>query len=310
MSSNLTPTDGQPIGLSAPRGPAPFRVVSSICVYLGKQYPPGQAASVGLTGIATYLVYSLAAGNYHLGGHGVAAAALVVILFLQYRLIDDTSTCLNPELGGGAAIPARPQYLALGLVATLPIEFLLEPHTDALLVALSALCLMGVGSIGLAAGKQWAWLRFAARVVFVEFVPVVIFSYVYFAWKAAEGRSLPAATVVAAIGGLIAGFQFWKWSRDLGDEPSERIYFVSWPKVRGVLVLLAFLAAAFNGLLYHQVSLSVLYLAYVLVVCAYFVSLVAPRTGQSNDSKPWWAGLAFPVLLQAGLYVQLLALAF
>jgi hypothetical protein len=303
--------DGQPVeldGAAVSKGPGPLRAVSAVGVYLGKQYPPGQAASVGLTAIAAYLVYGRAAGHYHLNGHGLAAAALVVVLFLQYRLTDDISTSLNSELGGGAAIPARPKFLALALVASLPLEFLLEPHAQALLVALSALGLMAIGSLGLAAGKRSAALRFAARVIFVELVPVAIFTYVYFAWRAANGRSLSVAAVVAVIGGLIAGFQFWKWSRDLGDEPSERIYFVSWPKVRGVLVLLAALGAAFNGLLYHEAKLSVAYLVYILAVCIYFMALVAPR-GQSNDTQPWWSGLAFPVLLQVGLYVQLIALA-
>jgi hypothetical protein len=123
-----------------------------------------------------------------------------------------------------------------------------------------------------------------------------------------DGTTLSLIAIVAVIGGLIAGFQFWKWSRDLGDEPSERIYFISWPRVRVVLVLLTMLAAGFNALLYSEANLSIAYLIYELAVCAVFAYVVAPR-GQADETKPWWAGLGVPVLLQVGLYVQLIALA-
>jgi hypothetical protein len=267
-----------------------------------------QAASVGVSGIASYAIYGQAAGHLRVDGHGIAAAVLVVVLFLQYRLVDDISTTYNSELGGGASIPARPTVLIAGLVASLPLEFLLEGDPTALLVALGALALMTLGSTGLALAKRSPALSFAARVIFVEVVPVVIFTYVYFAWHGATGETLSPAAVVAAVGGLIGGFQFWKWSRDLGDEPYEQIYLISWPRVRWVLVLLTVIIAAFNVLLFVEADLSVAYLVYVLAVCATFAAIAAPR-GQLDQTQPSWAGLTFPVLLQAGLYVQLLVLA-
>lgn len=291
----------------APRR-SPQRVLTDVWAYFAQQYPPMQAASVGLAAIASYAVYGQASGHYQLDGQGIASAVLVVVLFFQYRLVDDISTSYNSELGGGASIPARPTILIAGLIASLPLEFLLEPHTQALLVAFGALALMAIGSLGLAIGKRSAIVRFGARITFVELVPVVIFTYVYFAWHGATGRSLSAAAIIATIGGLIAGFQFWKWSRDLGEEESERIYFISWPRVRAVLVVLALMAAGFNVLLHREAHLSDFYLIYTVAVSVVFAVMVAPR-GQSDDTQPWWAGLAFPVLLQAGLYVQLLALA-
>lgn len=287
---------------------SPTDVAVDIWAYFAQQYPPMQAASVGVSGIASYAIYGQAAGHLQVDGQGIAAAVLVVVLFLQYRLVDDISTTYNRELGGGASIPARPTVLIAGLVASVPLEFLLEPDPSALLVALVALVLMALGSTGLALARRSAALSFAARVTFVEIVPVVIFSYVYFAWRDSTGESLPPAAVMATIGGLIGGFQFWKWSRDLGAEPYEQIYFMSWPRVRWVLVSLTIIVAGFNTLLFLEADLSVLYLVYVIGVCTVFATLAAPR-GQLDRSQPPWAALTFPVLLQAGLYVQLLALA-
>jgi hypothetical protein len=304
MSGQPTSVDGTTMATRR----SPLRVAADIWAYFAQQYPPMQAASVGLTAAASYAMYGQAAGHFQFDSHGFAAAALVVLMFLQYRLTDDISTTYNGELGGGASIPARPTVLIGGLVASLPLEFLLEPDRQALFVALGALILMATGSTGLALGKRSAVVRFTARVIFVEAVPLVIFSYVYFAWHGSTGRTLSLAAIAAVIGGLIAGFQFWKWSRDLGDEPSERIYFISWPRVRAVLVLLTVMAAGFNTLLYSEANLSILYLIYELAVCTVFAYVVAPR-GQADETKPWWAGLGFPVLLQVGLYVQLLALA-
>jgi hypothetical protein len=304
MSGESTSVDGTTIA----RRRSPLQVAADVWAYFAQQYPPMQAASIGLTAAASYAMYGQVAGHFEFGGHGFAAAALVVVLFLQYRLTDDISTIYNSELGGGTTIPARPTVLIGGLVASLPLEFLLEPDRNALLVAVGALVLMATGSTGLALGKRSAVMRFTARVTFVEIVPLVIFSYVYFAWSGATGRTFSLIAIVAVIGGLIAGFQFWKWSRDLGDEPSERIYFISWPRVRVVLVLLTMLAAGFNALLYSEANLSIAYLIYELAVYAVFAYVVAPR-GQADETKPWWAGLGVPVLLQVGLYVQLIALA-
>lgn len=287
---------------------SPAHVASDVWAYFAQQYPPLQAASVGLSAIASYAVYGQVANQFGIDGHGAAAAVLVAVLFLQYRLIDDISTTLNSELGGGVSIPARPTTLLIALLASLPLEFLLEPRSPARYVAVGALGLMLLGSTGLALARHSPVLRFAARLTFVEIVPVAIFSYVYFAWHGSTGRTLTLPSIAASIGGLIAGFQFWKWSRDLGAEESERIYFISWPRVRRVLVALTMIAIAFNALLYRQAHLSLLYLLYVIIVCVIFALICWPQ-GQRDERKPPWAGLAFPVLLQIGLYVQLLALA-
>jgi len=298
---------GQPssIPLSHKRR-TPTRIVADVWTYLAQQYPPMQAASVGAAGIASYAIYGQEAGHLQVDGHGIVATVLVVILFLQYRLTDDIATIYDSELS--ASIPARPTVLMAAVAATLSLEFVLEPHWQARLVVLGILALMVLASTVSSRGERSAVLPFMARVTFVEIVPICIFFYVYVAWHDSTGMTLSIAAVAAAIGGLIAGFQFWKWSRDLGDEPVETIYHVSWPRVRGVLLLLTGLAAAFNAMLFVEAELSLLYLIYVLGVCLVFATMVAPR-GQIDDTKPYWAGLTFPVVLQVGLYTQLLVLA-
>jgi hypothetical protein len=290
----------------AHRHRTPAQIGADVWAYLSQQYPPMQAASVGAAGIASYAIYGQEAGDLQVSGHGIVAALVVVVLFLQYRLVDDIATIYDREQS--ASIPARPTVLMVALAATLSLEFVLEPHRQARLVVLGILALMVLGSAGTSRGKRSSALPFMARVTFVEIVPISIFFYAYVAWHDSTGMTLSIAAVAAAIGGLIAGFQFWKWSRDLGDEPVETIYQVSWPRVRGVLLLLTGLAAAFNALLFVEAELSLLYLAYVLGVCLVFAILVAPR-GQLDETKPFWAGLTFPVALQVGLYAQLLALA-
>jgi hypothetical protein len=284
-----------------------WRPMAAVWGYLAQQYPPLQAISVGLTAAASYAVFGLVAdGHLRLDTHAIKPAVLVTLLFLQYRLIDDTTTAYDSDLGGRDVVPADPRLLIVALVTSLPLEFLLEPHRPALLVALTALALMLVGSLGMLIGRRVSTLL-AARVIFVEIVPVLIFGYVYFAWSDATGRNLPATSVIVVIGGLITGFQFWKWSRHLGVDPVERIYSVGWPTVRAMLALLTLTAAGFSVLLYREAKLSAAYLVYTLLVCTVFAALAAPR-GQTDDTQPWWTGVTFPVLLQIGLYLQLLVL--
>jgi hypothetical protein len=281
--------------------------MAAVWGYLTQQYPPLQAISVGLAAAASYAVYGQVAGRLQFDIHGVRPAVLVTILFFQYRLIDDITTAYTADLGGRDLVPADPRLLIVALVASLPLEFLIELHRPALLVTLVALALMALGSLGLLIGRR-VLILFVARVIFVEIVPVLIFGYVYFAWSNATGRSLPATSVVIVIGGLIAGFQFWKWSRHLGVDPVERVYSLTWPTVRAVLVLLTLTAAGFSVLLCREAKLSTPYLVYTLLVCTVFTALAMPR-GQIDDKPQWWTGVAFPVLLQIGLYVQLVVLA-
>jgi hypothetical protein len=284
----------------------PPRVVADVWAYLAQQFPPMQAASVGAASVASYAIYGQEAGRLEVDGHGLLAAVLVVILFLQYRLTDDIATIYDSELS--ASIPARPTVLMAAVVSTLSLEFVLEPHRQARLVVLGILTLMILGSTISSRGKRSAVLPFLGRVTFVEIVPIAIFFYVYVAWHDSMGMTVSTAAVAAAIGAPIVGFQFWKWSRDLGDEPVETIYLLSWPRVRGVLLLLTGLAVAVNAVLFVEAELSMLYLIYVLGVCLVFAVLVSPR-GQRDDTKPFWAGLTFPIILWIGLYTQLLALA-
>jgi hypothetical protein len=274
--------------------------------YLAQQFPPMQAASVGAAGIASYAIYGQEAGHLRVDGHGIVAAALVVILFLQYRLTDDIATIYDSELS--ASIPARPTVLMAAVAATFSLELVLEPHRQARLLVLGILALMILGSTLSSRGQRSAVLPFLGRVTFVEIVPIAIFFYVYVAWHDSTGMTLSVAAVAATIGAQIAGFQFWKWSRDLGDEPVETIYLTPWPRVRKVLLLLIGLAAAFNAVLFVEANFSLPYLIYVLGICLVFAILVAPR-GQPDEVKPAWAGLMFPVILWAGLYAQLIVLA-
>lgn len=284
----------------------PARIAADMWAYIAQQFPPMQAVSVGAAGIASYAIYGQVAGHLRVDVHGIVAAIVVVVLFLQYRLTDDIATIYDSELS--ASIPARPTVLMAAVAGTFSLELLLERHGQARLVVLGILALMILGSTASSRGKRSAVLPFIGRVTFVEIVPVAIFFYVYVAWHDSTGMTLSTAAVVAAIGAQIVGFQFWKWSRDLGDEPVETIYLVTWPRVRGVLLLLTGLAAAFNAVLFVQAELSLLYLIYVLAVCLVFAIIVAPR-GQLDEAKPFWAGLTFPIVLWAGLYVQLLVLA-
>lgn len=284
-----------------------WRPASATWGYVVQQYPPIQAVSVGLAAAASYAMYDVIAGRLQFGVHGVRAAVLVVVLFFQYRLIDDITTAYDADLGGRDVVPADPRWLAVALVTSVPLEFLLESHRQALLVTLAALVAMVVSALGLRVGRH-VFSVLVARVIFVEIVPVLIFGYVYVAWSGAVDKTLPATSVIVVIGGLIAGFQFWKWSRHLGVDPVERVYSLTWPTVRVVLVLLTLTAAVFSVLLFREAKLSAFYLAYTLLVCALFAAVAIPR-GQTDDAPRWWTGVTFPVLLQIGLYVQLLALA-
>jgi hypothetical protein len=293
---------------AAPGRGAVRAAASAVRRYLAKQFPFVQAVSIALTPIAAWLAFGKIDGHVSFGWPALAAALLVVLMFLQYRLVDDVCTYCNAQLGGPGVIPARPRPMIAGALATLPLVLVLQPHARPLLFALAVIAVMFACSFVLAIGDRLPLSRFVAQVPFVELVPVGIFAYVYVAWSDASGRTLAALEVIAVLGTLTAGFQFWKWSRHLGDDPIERIYRVSWNTVRWILLAVLAAGAAFNVLLYAEAGLSPAYLAYQLAAGAAFAVLAAPR-GRPDTTRPAWAGLGYPAALLAGLYLQLVAAA-
>src|SRR4051812_46599547 len=102
---------------SASAAPARGSVLSAagaVRRYLAKQFPLVQALSIALTPIAAYLAFGKIEGHVTFDGPAVAAALLVVLMFLQYRLVDDVCTYCNEELGGPGVIPGRPRPMIAG----------------------------------------------------------------------------------------------------------------------------------------------------------------------------------------------------
>jgi hypothetical protein len=297
-------TDVSSLGVGAPRRRAPLHTPVAVARYLLEQFPPLQIASLVVGACVAYALSGRSAGSAELDAAAAVGAATFVLLFLLYRLVDDLCTYCNPELGGPEVIPARPRPLIAGSAVTLAAVVAVEQQPGPLAFALATAVLMIVCSAVLSVGQRLPVSRFVAQVPFLEVAPLLVFAYVVVKWGAANDDRLSLLAVVAVIANSAIGFQIWKWSRHLGDDPHERIYRVSWQFVRGVLVLLAALAVVCAVVLYREADLSAAYVGWVTAISVVFAALAWPR-GQADERRPWWAGLAMPAALQGGMAVQL-----
>jgi hypothetical protein len=303
--------------------------------YLAAQLPPADAASLAIVVVASYCLYGRM-GEDTPWGYPVAAATLtVVLIFIQIRLAEDVEIWCNggevfgklgrwrggevgPHPGrvvagdGRVLPPPRPLFAWLGVTTVFICLVNIGTDSRALAVALSAPAAM------LAADGLLRLNRIVPRAIGIvtlfEIVPAISLLYVYLAWASASGSTLEASSVLPVIGVVWTNWAFWKFGRKVGEVEVERIYALDTLSVCRVTLGVLGLSLATNVALYAVADLSVAYLVFAGAAHAVTaVSVIAYtrrfRRLRMEAGSPWWAGLAFPLALTAGVLVQLLAYA-
>jgi hypothetical protein len=281
--------------------------VKAAARYVGEQFPPAQAAALGVGCGVEYLGFGQTSGHISIAVLTLVAAVTVPIFFLQLRLVDDIHTFYDSD-GTGDIGGATVRGLVVAFCFTALIVIALNAtHVRDLAWAIAIMCLM-VATSGILRVKLPGWFRMMfGRLPLFELAPALMLAYVYITWSTATGRSLPLRDVLSVVGLFWTAFNVWKLSRHMGELERERIYLLRWPEIRllclALLGLSAFCAVKFA----EQASLSPIFLAYMLGLCALFAVFSRPRR-VADSRRPGWVGLPFPTVLIAGLLVQLLLL--
>src|SRR4051794_15553905 len=295
--------------------------------YLDRQLPASQALSLCLVVVLSYLLYGRLGGTTPVGYELVAAAATVVLLFLQIRLVEDLEIDYNgSEMIGEIGRRSRPPRRERSTQVLLP-DGRLVPRASTLVAGTvattAALCALNapLGIAPLAAAlTATAALVLAGRLLrierlprifgtvpFFELVPALSLAYVYFAWRAAADASPAPVDVVVVVGLFSMNWEFWKFSRGIGKYDVERVYGLGLQTTCWASLAVVAVSMAFQLALWSRADLSVASLvSWVGVAAVSAAAMVATpgglrRHGTRGARPPHWVGLAFPQAVLAGL---------
>jgi hypothetical protein len=303
--------------------------------YLDRQFPPSQVVSVCVVVTLSYLLYGRMADTTPVGYEPFGAAAVVVVLFLQIRLVED----LEIDYSGGELIgeigrrrrPPRADRSTRVVVAdgrVVPTASTLVAATALTTVVACALSApMGAAVVAAALATTAVLLlsglllrirrlpRIFGTVLFFELVPALAIAYVYFAWRAASGDDLAVRDVVSVAGLFWTNWQFWKLSRGIGKYDVERVYGLAPRATCAALLGVVALALALQVALHSAADLSLAYLVYAIALSAVFAVAIARTVRELGrpeglDGQPRWVGLPFAHAVIAGIVAQLVAFAF
>lgn len=291
-------------------------VLRSVRTYLSERFPiVTQGGTVLSAYVCCYLLYGQAHGHQVFGRATVVGGISAVLLALIRRLVDDVEDLRDDILAGRAssAEGGRPRLrgLVFGAMAV-----------TALVGVLNATCSLGLLAISVGVA---AWFPVAtvmkhtaaaqsSRILFYiinETCPVAGLLYPYAVWHEVSGDTLPAMAVVAIIGLFWTIWQFWIFTRKVGAE--------GWPPwgltlggTRNALILFLALAAAFSVLIDHYANLPAGYLIYGLSLSAVFATIILRWWSRLPAREPnrvgaSWGGLTFPVAVEVGVLIAVLA---
>lgn len=238
----------------------------------------------------------------------VVGAVTFLLLFVQLRLIDDLDDLDRDHAAQDREALGR--RLRLTLPCVLALLFALNAGRGAALAAVavgSALSYLGPFVVKRALPPRPVFLGLAFLVF--EGAPASFFAYVYVYWL----ESAPSST--ARLGASVTvvfwlAYEFWKFSRK-AHLVAFQPYFLGARGLRKALTALLACAAAANLALARGAGFgrgATLYLVALPLALTVWLRWSLPRLTPTAtaSSPPLWSGMAYMVLLEAGIAVELL----
>ncbi len=245
----------------------------------------------------------------------VVGGMTIVLLALVRRIVDDVEDLPEDILNGRASFVdgdrRHVRGLVLGGLAAATLAGVLNATCSPNLLAVS---------VGIAAWfplammiKDKAMVARSGPMMFiiVESCPAAVLFYGYVVWSETAGDNLPPIAVVAIVGLFWTTYQFWNFTRKIGIDggPPWRL---TLHETRPVLIALLALAASFNVLVSHYADLHVGYLLYGLTLSLAFGTIILRWWSRLPAQEPErigasWGGLPFPVAVEAGVLIGVLA---
>jgi len=272
-------------------GDAVMRAAAATAAYLTRRFPLHiQGVAVAVTFLCLWLMYARSAGGPSLSWYAALGALTFVLLFLQLRLIDDLD---DLEHDGDFGVTRKGLLAALGVALSLAL-LLNAWWWESLLLVLAATAVMTLTPFVV---RPRIPDRLATLAICYEAGPALVLWYSYVQWRQQSRIGLPAWRVLAIVGLMWAGYEFWKFSRKF-DAEDYLPYRLRRAGRRVVLLWLLLFAALCTVGTYLAGAASVVMLGYGLLLCGGF-ALAVYRHREAR--APRWAGLGFAALLEIGI---------
>lgn len=284
----------------------PVTPLPNAAAYLRSRYP------LHSNGAAVLTCFLCSAGVYELSAPGrasvepgeLAGAATSVLLFLQLRLADDLADLAHDLPADTAAADrqaARRWFVGAIILTCLAVVALNIAWPKAAAAAMASMTLAVLTPLVLKRVLRENRLLLAPC---YEAAPLLVFIYGYVLWSEATGRHSPAPVVAGMVLTLWAGYEFWKFSRKVGQDAYQPYGFGP-SALRVTLLLLLAASAAGDLLIAVGAGLSPFFFAYSCLVPAGYAVWMAlrwPRSGAEGHAG--WQGPSFVASLLVALLVE------
>ncbi|WP_157129307.1 hypothetical protein [Nocardia amamiensis] len=263
--------------------------------YLGRRFPPAQAAAGLSIPLCSFLVYGACAGRQAHPLAWVGGACAVVAMLLMHRLADDVSDAAgDPAFGIRGMLIGAAALVVVTVAANAAVDWTLGIYV------LATAIWSGLGNAAdrRFAGSLGIWLLSEVAVAMILFYP-------YLLWRHTGGGAITIVAVVGLVGGSWSGYLFWVLTRKAA-RTDWLAPGVSPEALRGWLSVI--LAASGAAAVLAGAS-GALPLSYPLLglLCATTVALLMLRWRPARSRSRAWAGLT--LLLATQLNAVLAAVA-